>query len=72
MRDDGLLVKVMAFKSPRITRISTDYLSFRNKIRENPCDTQNKIWVLSKIFKNKSVKILTKIFFNLEKKLGGG
>ena len=26
--------------------------------------------VLSKIFKNKSVKFLTKFFFNLEKKLG--
>ena len=40
MRDEGLHVKVRSFKSPRITRISTDYLSFRNKIRENPCDTQ--------------------------------
>ena len=26
--------------------------------------------ILSKIFKNKSVKFLTKFFFNLEKKLG--
>ena len=39
MRDEGLHVKVTSSKSPRITRISTDYLSFRNKIRENPCDT---------------------------------